>query len=173
DDPLDILSVLYSAEPTSATDSAPLLVATMKVSDLTTITASSNWRMTFTANAPNSMLSPTNEYTFGVSDRGDGFFYRATTDASGGQTFVYGTSKRNFDGSITYTEKGTADCGFFDQTAKTLTIKVALAKLNAVLPTGHTPIAPGSILDRKSTRLNSSHLGISYAVFCLKKKNKQ
>src|SRR5256885_12265618 len=27
-------------------------------------------------------------------------------------------------------------------------------------------------LDRKSTRLNSSHLVISYAVFCLKKKNK-
>src|SRR5262245_62299619 len=27
--------------------------------------------------------------------------------------------------------------------------------------------------DRKSTRLNSSHLGISYAVFCLKKKNKK
>src|ERR1039457_7412811 len=28
-------------------------------------------------------------------------------------------------------------------------------------------------LDRKSTRLNSSHLVISYAVFCLKKKTKQ
>src|SRR5262245_64270995 len=27
-----------------------------------------------------------------------------------------------------------------------------------------------SFTDRKSTRLNSSHLGISYAVFCLKKK---
>src|ERR1039458_9801500 len=27
--------------------------------------------------------------------------------------------------------------------------------------------------DRKSTRLNSRHLGISYAVFCLKKKKKQ
>src|SRR3712207_7063422 len=27
-------------------------------------------------------------------------------------------------------------------------------------------------LDRKSTRLNSSHANISYAVFCLKKKNK-
>src|ERR1035441_10909969 len=26
-------------------------------------------------------------------------------------------------------------------------------------------------IDRKSTRLNSSHLGISYAVFCLKKKS--
>src|SRR5690606_40906947 len=30
-----------------------------------------------------------------------------------------------------------------------------------------------SIKDRKSTRLNSSHVKISYAVFCLKKKNKQ
>src|SRR5437899_10006338 len=28
----------------------------------------------------------------------------------------------------------------------------------------------GTPIDRKSTRLNSSHLGISYAVFCLKKK---
>src|SRR3712207_7628258 len=27
------------------------------------------------------------------------------------------------------------------------------------------------VLDRKSTRLNSSHANISYAVFCLKKKN--
>src|SRR2546426_9126271 len=31
----------------------------------------------------------------------------------------------------------------------------------------------GGELDRKSTRLNSSHLVISYAVFCLKKKNDQ
>src|SRR2546426_4517993 len=30
-----------------------------------------------------------------------------------------------------------------------------------------------SLLDRKSTRLNSSHLVISYAVFCLKKKKKK
>src|SRR5688500_19802881 len=30
-----------------------------------------------------------------------------------------------------------------------------------------------SLVDRKSTRLNSSHLVISYAVFCLKKKKKQ
>src|ERR1035441_8234252 len=38
---------------------------------------------------------------------------------------------------------------------------------------GHDEILPkvgGGLLDRKSTRLNSSHLGISYAVFCLKKK---
>src|ERR1039457_2155009 len=31
------------------------------------------------------------------------------------------------------------------------------------------PAATGELLDRKSTRLNSSHLVISYAVFCLKK----
>src|SRR5437588_1906189 len=29
------------------------------------------------------------------------------------------------------------------------------------------------LLDRKSTRLNSSHTVISYAVFCLKKKNRE
>src|SRR3712207_9098984 len=31
---------------------------------------------------------------------------------------------------------------------------------------------PNPASDRKSTRLNSSHANISYAVFCLKKKNK-
>src|SRR5262245_65705084 len=38
---------------------------------------------------------------------------------------------------------------------------------------GEGILAPaGGTRDRKSTRLNSSHLGISYAVFCLKKKKK-
>src|SRR5256885_12979776 len=32
--------------------------------------------------------------------------------------------------------------------------------------------AEPAVRDRKSTRLNSSHLVISYAVFCLKKKNR-
>src|SRR6266508_1408897 len=32
-------------------------------------------------------------------------------------------------------------------------------------------LAISGVLDRKSTRLNSSHVAISYAVFCLKKKN--
>src|SRR5256885_4823689 len=39
--------------------------------------------------------------------------------------------------------------------------------LPALMRSGST-----SSSDRKSTRLNSSHLVISYAVFCLKKKNK-
>src|SRR2546430_8593137 len=37
---------------------------------------------------------------------------------------------------------------------------------------GYPPDYIGSIKDRKSTRLNSSHSQISYAVFCLKKKKK-
>src|SRR3712207_6954492 len=32
-------------------------------------------------------------------------------------------------------------------------------------------VVPAGMEDRKSTRLNSSHANISYAVFCLKKKN--
>src|SRR5699024_11441953 len=37
-------------------------------------------------------------------------------------------------------------------------------------PPAAAAAAPG-VQDRKSTRLNSSHVSISYAVFCLKKKN--
>src|SRR3712207_7656357 len=37
----------------------------------------------------------------------------------------------------------------------------------------HQDLLDGALLDRKSTRLNSSHANISYAVFCLKKKKKQ
>src|SRR5438874_6312792 len=39
----------------------------------------------------------------------------------------------------------------------------------------HLPWRPGEggvVQDRKSTRLNSSHVEISYAVFCLKKKSR-
>src|SRR2546422_4044517 len=40
------------------------------------------------------------------------------------------------------------------------------------VPVGAPVLAPAAITrDRKSTRLNSSHGYISYAVFCLKKKN--
>src|SRR5690606_40988581 len=43
-----------------------------------------------------------------------------------------------------------------------------LCVLQAAKPVGEVR----SVLDRKSTRLNSSHVKISYAVFCLKKKKK-
>src|SRR5262245_65120857 len=44
----------------------------------------------------------------------------------------------------------------------------ALFLITAALLMTHTRSAWCGLLDRKSTRLNSSHLGISYAVFCLK-----
>src|SRR5689334_23399997 len=40
-------------------------------------------------------------------------------------------------------------------------------------PHGYEPRAGLRRADRKSTRLNSSHSSISYAVFCLKKKKKK
>src|SRR3712207_6846897 len=51
-----------------------------------------------------------------------------------------------------------------------------LASAAAILKTAFSrcfgsPALATRTLDRKSTRLNSSHANISYAVFCLKKKN--
>src|SRR5436309_10844397 len=45
--------------------------------------------------------------------------------------------------------------------------------LPGTYPPGTVGRRPGSCTDRKSTRLNSSHVKISYAVFCLKKKKKK
>src|SRR5438034_4190831 len=43
----------------------------------------------------------------------------------------------------------------------------------AAEPARQSPVVACRALDRKSTRLNSSHTVISYAVFCLKKKKKK
>src|SRR5690606_41993414 len=48
--------------------------------------------------------------------------------------------------------------------------RVADLQLVGRLPDGVLELRP--VVDRKSTRLNSSHVKISYAVFCLKKKKK-
>src|SRR5256885_13093684 len=47
---------------------------------------------------------------------------------------------------------------------------VSVANVAAVFALGAGALVVGAV-DRKSTRLNSSHLVISYAVFCLKKKS--
>src|SRR5262245_66401275 len=80
---------------------------------------------------------------------------------------------------------------FFFFSNDTATTEIYTLSLHDALPIW--PCAPGALshrsrerakvrhaahlrspsLDRKSTRLNSSHLGISYAVFCLKKKKKK
>src|SRR5947199_7220966 len=60
--------------------------------------------------------------------------------------------------------------------------RVLVSSYSPELATGLEPIASclqgrcstiETSTDRKSTRLNSSHLGISYAVFCLKKKQRR
>ncbi|MEP6741598.1 MAG: PKD domain-containing protein, partial [bacterium] len=144
-DPLDILSVKYS---TAGTATAPVLVATMKVSDLSVVPPLSNWRMSFTANAPDSRMSPTGDYSFGLSDRGDQFFVRATTDPLGTKTYTFGTAVREHQhrGLIAYTDRGAADSGSFDSATNTITIKVSLSKLNATLAAVHPQVGPGSIL---------------------------
>src|SRR3712207_7932126 len=50
-------------------------------------------------------------------------------------------------------------------------IELARQDVEDVVRHEHVGGRPGVLLDRKSTRLNSSHANISYAVFCLKKKN--
>src|SRR5690606_41126404 len=49
--------------------------------------------------------------------------------------------------------------------------KMAEDTVDLAIKSGKLPSAPCK--DRKSTRLNSSHVKISYAVFCLKKKKKE
>src|SRR3712207_8689781 len=53
---------------------------------------------------------------------------------------------------------------------------VAVGEVEDLAPGGGEEVVgvhhhPVVLVDRKSTRLNSSHANISYAVFCLKKKN--
>src|SRR5256885_16109220 len=48
--------------------------------------------------------------------------------------------------------------------------RIKLPREAIVIACSHTHTGPMVGQDRKSTRLNSSHLVISYAVFCLKKK---
>src|SRR5256885_12070567 len=60
-------------------------------------------------------------------------------------------------------------CDFAAQ-LRQLGVPLALARVKD--PVRDLLARVGNPADRKSTRLNSSHLVISYAVFCLKKKNK-
>src|SRR5688572_31407005 len=58
-----------------------------------------------------------------------------------------------------------------------MAVGVLASMTNVTVPVGATLLGPTGTtvaeIDRKSTRLNSSHSQISYAVFCLKKKKKK
>src|SRR3712207_7337727 len=49
---------------------------------------------------------------------------------------------------------------------------IGSAEAVGLIPGRTDPGLATAYIDRKSTRLNSSHANISYAVFCLKKKNR-
>src|SRR5688500_19086626 len=82
-----------------------------------------------------------------------------------------------FDRGVSLGTRTSLRCSFM-QTPAALETKLsskAFAMLASVLVLQGMTIMPSTLnepLDRKSTRLNSSHLVISYAVFCLKKKKK-
>src|SRR5258705_4679259 len=57
---------------------------------------------------------------------------------------------------------------FFTTARKPLSLRTRRLELQASLSFNSL-----YVVDRKSTRLNSSHLGISYAVFCLQKKRER
>src|SRR2546426_3505590 len=52
-------------------------------------------------------------------------------------------------------------------------VNKAVVQMDRLVQSSAAQTEESSSVDRKSTRLNSSHLVISYAVFCLKKKKKK
>src|SRR5438034_462276 len=100
--------------------------------------------------------------------------HRGPTDPPPGQEMAEGRSTRGW--SVVGNEKGdSARLGDFTAALQRL-LTLRLRPLGPALADassygrGHRGSLCGRHGDRKSTRLNSSHTVISYAVFCLKKK---
>jgi hypothetical protein len=148
DNPFDIVSIQYFADENGP--NAPYLGARMKVSSLTAGSLDGTWRIAFTADAPWAVDQLPN----GVSDHGN-MFYLLASDSAGAKTFSYGTAYRDSlpatPVSTAYAMAynaavGVADSGYIDTTTSTVTVKVALAKINALIPVGDAPIGQGSWL---------------------------
>ncbi len=144
DNPFDVVAIKYFADLNGP--DAPYVGAKMTLSGLTTAPPPGTWRMAFTANAPDAG----NQLPYGVSDHGDMFFVMAS-DSGGVTSFRYGTAYRDSTPLVSalgayamaYRTVGAADSGLVDTTSSTITVKVSLAKLNALLPPGHAPIEAG------------------------------
>ena len=131
DSPADILTIGYGCQ---LVNGATWITATMTASGLTEVTPESMWRTGFA----------TNPSKPGLVDRADQWFLEADTDTAGARSFSWGVASRNSNGSITYTVKGSADAGAFDLTNRSVTMKVDVAKLNAVQKRG--TIMNGTVL---------------------------
>src|SRR5439155_6243108 len=61
----------------------------------------------------------------------------------------------------------------FESGARTEALQLVIVAVAGADATGVIALDQSCLVDRKSTRLNSSHVAISYAVFCLKKKKQK
>ncbi len=123
DNPADILTVGYSCQ---VVNGSPWIAGTMRLSGLDVVPPHGTWRMNFATN-------PTKP---GQADRGDQWFLQAATDDTGVRSFSYGVATRTPAGGFTYEVKGPADSGAFDLATKSVTVKVDVAKLNALQTRG-------------------------------------
>jgi hypothetical protein len=147
DNPFDIVSIEYFADQNGP--NAPYLGARMKLSGLTAAPPDGVWRMAFTANAPWTV----DQLPDGVSDHGN-MFYVLAADTAGVPSFSFGTAYRDSTPlspastayAMAYNAVGVADSGSIDTTTSTVTVKVALAKINALLPPSEAAIGQGSWL---------------------------
>ena len=160
DNPFDIVSITYFANNDGP--DAPYLGAHMVLSGLTAAPPAGNWRIAFTANAPGQI----DQLPWGVSDHGD-MFYLMASDTSGVPTFTYGTAYRDSAPLVSalgafamaYNYVGAADSGSIDTTTSTVTVKVSLAKINALIAPGNAPIQQGSWLSGLRGAASSSGNG--------------
>jgi hypothetical protein len=144
--PVDIVSVKYQSQNLVQ---GLYLTATMTVSDLTAVPPNCTWRMYFAANAPElGIVGPTgNQFSKGLSDRGDQFYIEAATNSQGVVSFNWGTASRNFSGGIDTTQQGTADSGAVNKLVRQISVRISVAKLNAYLSAhGRPTIGIGSTL---------------------------
>src|SRR5690348_18122322 len=83
--------------------------------------------------------------------------------------FPYTTLFRSLVGRRVSAERTAADVSFRGQRRG----RAGRGEVVSLVDVGACRVGRGTGADRKSTRLNSSHPSISYAVFCLKKKKKK
>ena len=151
DTPADIISIDYGC----FTGAAGLQVgATLRASGLDTLPPNGVWRMNFSTN-------PTKP---GLSDRADQWFVQAETDVTGTPSFWYGTASRNTDGTLTYTKVGAADAGGFNLSARSVSVRVAVDKLNALATRGSIVNGTVAIALRASASASAGVAGTATSV---------
>src|SRR3712207_7290944 len=96
------------------------------------------------------------------------FFFNDTAT-----TEIYTLSLHDALPICTYWGQCAEFCGHQHANMRLVVIAEPEEKFQAWLEAQRRPAPPPKTEDRKSTRLNSSHANISYAVFCLKKKKKK